>query len=59
VNADARKRDDRHPGTASGELDRASLRDPLSPSAFGSRNPMLDLLDLLFAGTFYETKGSK
>jgi hypothetical protein len=55
--SDARKRDDRHP--AAGELDLASLLDPLRSAAFSARDPMLDLLDLLFAGTVYETKGSK
>jgi hypothetical protein len=50
----ARRHNDRHPGIASGEPDRyAALLDPLSASAFGARDPMLDLLDLLFAGTPY------
>jgi hypothetical protein len=42
-----------------GELDLASLLDPLRSAAFSARDPMLDLLDLLFAGKIYETKGSK
>jgi hypothetical protein len=44
-----RKRDDRHPGTASDELDLASLPAPLRSAAFSARDPMLDLLEVLFA----------